>query len=251
MIGFQENVKNAFSLLKKDPELTDVTLACEDGNQVDVHKVVLAASSPYFYNLLKRNKHSHPLIYMTGLNFPDLVVLVDFFYYGEANILHENLDTFLNISKKLDLKGFNDEEEEFYKGKGENKICSKQTNTTATNNIKIEAETQIDKYKSETVIALSKYAFSGDLKELDEKIRTVMGRGETMVRNGAKKMTRAYLCKVCGKEGILTNIRNHIEAMHIEGIMIPCDHCGKTFKTRNGIRAHMLVHKEKQAFLFC
>ena len=77
-----------------------------------------------------------------------------------------------------------------------------------------------------------------------------MGRGETMVRNGAKKMTRAYLCKVCGKEGILTNIRNHIEAMHIEGIMIPCDHCGKTFKTRNGIRAHMLVHKEKQAFLF-
>ena len=45
MIGFQENVKNAFSSLKKDPEFTDVTLACEDGNQVDVHKVVLAASS--------------------------------------------------------------------------------------------------------------------------------------------------------------------------------------------------------------
>ena len=251
MNGFKENVKNAFSSLKKDPEFTDVTLACEDGNQVEVHKVVLAASSPYFCNLLKRNKHSHPLIYMTGLQFPDLLALVDFFYYGEANILHENLDTFLNISNKLDLKGFNDKEEEFDNEEGEEKMHSKQTHTAATINLKTEAETQIGKYESETVIALSTYAFSGDLKELDEKIKTVMGRGENMVRNGAKQMTRAYLCKVCGKEGILTNIRNHIEAMHIEGIMIPCDHCGKTFKTRNGIRAHTLVHKEKQPFLFC
>ena len=37
MIEFQENVQNAFSILKEDPEFTDVTLACEDGNQVNVH----------------------------------------------------------------------------------------------------------------------------------------------------------------------------------------------------------------------
>ena len=32
--------------LREDKELTDVTLACEDGLHVEAHKVVLIASSP-------------------------------------------------------------------------------------------------------------------------------------------------------------------------------------------------------------
>ena len=55
---FRENV---FGDLKDDREFTDVTLACEDGLQVEANKVVLIASSPFFLNILKRNKHSHPL----------------------------------------------------------------------------------------------------------------------------------------------------------------------------------------------
>ena len=104
---FQEKNNTAFVALRKDVEFTDVTLACEDGNQVEAHKVVLAASSPFFYNLLKRNKHIHPLIYMTGLKFEDLLAIVDFFYYGETNIYQENLDNFLNIAEELELKGLN------------------------------------------------------------------------------------------------------------------------------------------------
>ena len=34
--------------LKEDKEFTDVTLACEDGQQVGAHKVVLIAPSPFF-----------------------------------------------------------------------------------------------------------------------------------------------------------------------------------------------------------
>ena len=44
-----------------------MTLACEDGQQVEAHKVILAASSPFFQTLLQKNKHSHPLIYMRGV----------------------------------------------------------------------------------------------------------------------------------------------------------------------------------------
>ena len=42
---FQQNINTAFEALRKDVEFTDVTLACEDGNQVEAHKLVLAASS--------------------------------------------------------------------------------------------------------------------------------------------------------------------------------------------------------------
>ena len=51
---FQENYNTAFEALRKDVEFTDVTLECEDGNQVEAHKVVLAAASPFFHNLLKK-----------------------------------------------------------------------------------------------------------------------------------------------------------------------------------------------------
>ena len=33
-------------------------------------------------------------------------------------------------------------------------------------------------------------------------------------------------------------IRDHIEANHITGISIPCDLCGKSCKSRNGLAKH-------------
>ena len=62
---FQDNAKNAFQRLRGDKNFTDVTLACEDGEQFEAHKVIMASSSPVFQNLLIRNPHPHPLVYMT------------------------------------------------------------------------------------------------------------------------------------------------------------------------------------------
>ena len=75
---FKENITTSFRELREDKEFTDVTLACEDGQQVEAHKVVLIASSPFFLNTLKRNKHSHPLIYMRGVKFENLTAMIDF-----------------------------------------------------------------------------------------------------------------------------------------------------------------------------
>ena len=61
---FQDNISSSFGYLRDDHEFTDVTLACEDGQQVEAHKVALISSSSFFLNLLKRNKHPNPLIYM-------------------------------------------------------------------------------------------------------------------------------------------------------------------------------------------
>merc|ERR1711954_146628 len=89
---FQDNIKSAFGNLREDNHFADLTLACEDGQQVEAHKVILAASSPFFQKLLGRNKHPHPLIYMRGLKSDDLLAIMDFLYHGEANIFQENLD---------------------------------------------------------------------------------------------------------------------------------------------------------------
>ena len=44
-----------------------ITLSYEDGQQVEAHKVILASSSLIFLNLLRRNNHPHPLIYLGGI----------------------------------------------------------------------------------------------------------------------------------------------------------------------------------------
>ena len=95
---FKENATSAFGILREDNDFADVTLACEDGKQFETHKVILASSSPFFQNILRRNKHAHPLIYMKGVKSEDLVAIMDFLYCGEANVYQENLDSFLAIA---------------------------------------------------------------------------------------------------------------------------------------------------------
>ena len=56
---------------------------------------------------------------------------------------------------------------------------------------------------------------------------------------------RARICKVCGKEGSWNMIRDHIEAKHITGISIPCDTCGKAYRSRNLLRGHKSYMNKK------
>ena len=103
---FKENVNSVFGRLRNDKEFADVTLACEDGQQVEAHKVILAASSPFFEKILQKNKHPHPLIYLRGFQSQDLLAILDFLYFGEANVFQESFDSFLAIAEELKLKGF-------------------------------------------------------------------------------------------------------------------------------------------------
>ena len=75
--------------------------------------------------------------------------------------------------------------------------------------------------------------FSGNFEELEEKIKSMMEKSSRRIPSG-KEM--ALLCKVCGKEGTNKNIKDHIEVHHIEGLVIPCDVCEKTFRSRNSLR---------------
>ena len=102
---FQENIRTSFGICREDKDFSDVTLVCEDDVQVDAHKLILAASSPVFKDILKRTKHPNPLIYMRGLKSVDLVAILDFLYLGEAQVGQENLESFLALAEELKLKG--------------------------------------------------------------------------------------------------------------------------------------------------
>ena len=240
---FQENVSSAFGSLREEKDFSDVTLACEDGQQVEAHKVILASSSPFFKNLLKKNNHQHPLIYMRGLKHVDLVAILDFMYQGEANIYQDNLESFLIIAEELKLKGLTGSEKE------EAAIQPNKTNNT--NNHKYRAkkedtpklqeqdpkvqehfqrkEKDTSYAENNTVALIDNKVVVSNAQELDEKIKSIMTKGEAMC-SGSQSKQRVSVCTLCGKEGQMTIIKNHIEANHIEGIAHPCNFCDKTLR---------------------
>ena len=77
---------------------------------------------------------------------------------------------------------------------------------------------------------------SADLQALDEKVKSMMEKGQKMIhcgkqtRDGTPQQKTSSICKVCDKEGRPKDIRDHIEANHLEGVSISCDLCSKTFQ---------------------
>ena len=89
---FQQNFVTSFQELRQHSEFSDVTLVCEDDHEIEAHKIILTACSPFFRKVLRSSHNSRPLIYMRGLKAKDLVAIVDFIYHGKSNIHQEDLD---------------------------------------------------------------------------------------------------------------------------------------------------------------
>ena len=102
---FQSYLNETFLELRSDNDFCDVTLVSEDNEQIEAHKVILSSCSPFFQQILMKNKHSHPLLYMRGISSTMLFYIVDFVYKGETKLLQDELDSFLKIAQEFSLKG--------------------------------------------------------------------------------------------------------------------------------------------------
>jgi len=101
---FESNISVAFRELREEKDFFDVTLACDD-NQIQAHKVILSACSPFFRNVLRRNPHQHPLLYLKGVKYSELISVLNFMYMGEVNVAQEELNSFLAVAEDLRVKG--------------------------------------------------------------------------------------------------------------------------------------------------
>jgi len=101
---FESNISGALRELREDEGFYDVTLACDE-DQIQAHKVIISACSPFFRTVLQRNPHAHPLLYLKGVKLSELKLVLDFMYNGEVNVEQEELNSFLNVAEELKVKG--------------------------------------------------------------------------------------------------------------------------------------------------
>jgi len=254
---FHENIGTTFSGLRDVQDFSDVTLACEDNQFIETHRIVLSASSPFFLNLLQRSKHQHPLIYLRGVKAQDLASILDFIYHGQAQVYQEDLQAFIGLAKELRIKGL--QEAEGTTGRVQDKSRGRKGEETPVRHrsheqqkertsqplaLKMEEQEAVwreeqeegamEEYRGEEAMAggsdyqgdpgLKVFLGDGGLEELDMQIASMMERGLE---------DNIWTCKVCGKKatrGGKPDMRDHIEANHVEGLAHPCTICGKTYK---------------------
>ena len=122
---------------------------------------------------------------MRRIKAENILAIVDFFYYGEANICQTNLDEFLHIAGELQLKGLDGTKYEGEENLSEQSDqppfpstgTKRKTNTFDTNfflqNSSLISESYSDITSSMTV-ALPKHEFSGKMSDLDGLIDSMM-----------------------------------------------------------------------------
>ena len=251
---FQQNIVSSYQDLRKEFDFSDVTLVCEDEYQVEAHRIILTACSPFFKTIMKNNKHSHPMVYMRGLKAKDLVAILDYIYHGEANINKDDLDGFLALADELQLKGLvgcknntielseeNDMEgiaeepikkellEEDVEGETLTRSKSKQTKSVR----KVMEYCKESKDITHELTVPDAEDFLGNTNMKDIKARTGLFMEKAIEGNYKWK------CTVCGKMSkYRQDMSRHIET-HIQGVSYPCKLCGAVKRTSMGLVKHV------------
>ena len=99
---FESNISVAFREIREEKDFFDCTLSC-GSRQIQAHKLILSACSPFFRSILKQNPHQHPLLYLKGVKFTDLQAVLTFMYNGEVNVAQQDLNSFLSVAKDLEV----------------------------------------------------------------------------------------------------------------------------------------------------
>ena len=228
---FQSTVSQSFRSLRQEEDFYDVTLVSEDELQLSAHKLVLSACSSFFKNILKKNIHTSPLIYLSGVSSSNLRNVLDYIYCGEVQLFQDQLDSFLDAAQKLKISGLlatvddtklddNDEK------KADNYIHSKdnsyQDELEEVGSPKYQNQNNIDKCYPLT--SNTHHIKKDNYEEVNELVTTENG---------------VFSCKACGKTGNdKSNMKRHAE-IHIEGVSYSCPSCDKTFRSRNALNIHV------------
>ena len=236
---FEKNVSKSFSQLRQQTGLFDVTLVSSDQKPVSAHRLVLSACSEFFKTIFYSNTHSHPMLYLDGVDSREIHLMLDYIYQGEVQIYQESLDRFLEIAKKFRLDGLlaseaEDEEpaNNFYDSPKIEKLYEseqeKMLNLYSDFDDNLPTKPKIVKEQERSLKVASNESFEACNSEVNEKFQELI----------VQEADKTYRCTVCNKTmSHKGSMRRHLET-HLTGLSYDCPTCGKTFRSSHSIGRH-------------
>ena len=219
--SFKSTVSESFSQLRREEHFYDVTLVSDDDELISAHKVVLAASSGFFKNILTKSSHANPLLYLNGIKSKELHFIMDYIYNGKVEMYQADIENFINVAQKLRVEGL-----DVLKEDPNINETIEEVNDNVHDTKPEKRKTPIRKKKAEpnmsSIVSLTNAGdvFS-DLNELYTKNADI------------------FACIKCERTSkTSSDIRRHVE-IHIEGLSYECPlHCGNTFRSRMQLKDH-------------
>jgi len=141
----EANRSSTFNTFRETNQFSDVTLACDDHEQLEAHKVILSAASPFLHNILQRNQHAHPFLYIRGSSKKNLSALLDFMYSGEASVQSEELENFMKLANDFKVKGLFEEITDI------SKIGQSQNEELTTRDVDETTDKELDNLESDNI----------------------------------------------------------------------------------------------------
>ena len=109
---FDEDMAESFKNLRDEKAFCDVTISAE-GQQLQAHKMVVSACSPFFKKMIEFQKNEkHPIIILKDVSFLHMSAILEFMYNGEVSVTQEELPAFLKTAEKLEIKGLAEDDKE-------------------------------------------------------------------------------------------------------------------------------------------
>ena len=238
---FEMKIVESFKSLRKENDFFDVTIACDD-DQIEAHRVVLAACSPVLKNIFQRHKQTHPVVYLKGTRMENLRSVINFMYNGEANISKLNLNQFLEIAEDLKVRGLCKETDNtLFERQLENSVDYEKVDdfdflTDADYKVDsftdVACKVEIDVLKKTKKMKRKKVDVkSEDISALDIEI-------EKLMHQSGHSKDRLWHCDVCYKsDPNKRKIKEHVET-HIRGFTHSCDNCDTVSKSRAALKKH-------------
>lgn len=243
---FESSYTETFRDLRQDSKFSDVTLVTPDsGNKaVQAHRVILSACSNFFKHMLCKQSqvhdHPHPLLYLRGVSYTNLIKVLDFMYYGEVYVDQHEINSFLAVAEELQIKGLETQAAEWPKPRktpapryrDPNKPVVKRVRKSTPAKLKlathVEAkEVTIDedisivgevskKRKKQDYAKAQQYRGDGNLEGGDDDSMT--GISEEDIENIQQLMARAgsrWICTGCERDfRDKSDCRRHVIAKH-------------------------------------
>jgi len=252
---FHKNVLRTWRDLQMDKDFCDVVLAC-DNKQIEAHKAIVSSSSPVLRNILNQNSNKKPLIYLRGINYEDLQNVINFIYQGEVNIATDDLSSFLEVAKDLQIQGLAEDN-------GINSNTTKKLRQDDhVGNIALNIKSEIDDDNENMTSVHEQHIyeptecddFTSTEFVITEDSSNEIAKQETFENNKFNTITvstrKMIPCPKCDKQFTHRGTLNrHIRSIH-DGITYPCDQCDHKATTKGSLKQH-IISQHEGAFYQC
>jgi len=262
---FTINVRDTFERLRENHKLFDVTLATDDGQHVQAHKIILATGSYFFNDMFMKSNLTNMLVYLKGIGSKNLEHIMEFLYTGVTSIPQEDLKQFLDTGKELGVKGL---QFDVQNSPSKLSVEKKECNSTKANlneegsvvnaftDCHIESTVSDDPSshttKDDTIDNIADFVIKTEEIDLQVNINEEFDDTGKKLEQMIGKIEGGWNCNVCGRISTKKqNMRHHVET-HIEGISHKCRLCSKTFNVKRYLQQHISnMHSDLFSCEFC